>query len=106
MTKVQALLYNVGMSNYAQYTIRKIPKEVDARLKAQAKKRGLSLNKLVLDKLGAIPIKDTKPKVHHDLDWFFGSMPAEEADELWCVIKGAREADKQLAEAELKVGYE
>lgn len=90
------------MSDYTQYTIRKVPKWVDAHLKAQAKKRGLSLNKLLLDKLGALPKQNTKPKIHHDLDWFFGSMPVEEADELWRVIKEAREADKKLVEARLK----
>lgn len=61
------------MSDYKQYTIRKVPNEVDARLKAQAKKRGLSLNKLLLDKLGALPKQGTKPKIYHDLDFLIGT---------------------------------
>lgn len=91
------------MSDYTQYTIRKVPKEVDARLKAQAKNRGLSLNKLLLDKLGALPKRNAKPKIHHDLDFLIGSMSDKEADELWRVVKEAREADKKFVEAEFKV---
>lgn len=92
------------MNDYTQYTIRKVPKEVDDRLKAQAKKRGLSLNKLLLDKLGALPKQDTRPKVHHDLDFLIGSMSDEEADQLWQNVKQARETDKQFVKAEFEAG--
>lgn len=90
------------MNDYTQYTIRKVPKEIDTRLKAQAKKRGLSLNKLLLDKLGALPKQNTKPKIHHDLDFLIGSMSDQEADDLWRVVKEAREIDKKFVEAEFK----
>lgn len=88
------------MSDYTQYTIRKVPKAVDIHLKAQAKKRGLSLNKLLLDKLGALPKADTKPKIHHDLDFLIGSMSDQEANRLWQDVKEAREIDKEFVQAE------
>lgn len=97
---MQAFLYNVGMSDYTQYTIRKVPKEVDARLKAQAKRRGLSLNKLVLDKLGGLPKLDTKPKVHHDLDFLIGSMSKAETEKLSRDIDGARQLARRQAQEE------
>lgn len=38
------------MSHSIQYTIRNVPPAVDAKLKAQAKQRGISLNTLLLEK--------------------------------------------------------
>ncbi len=88
------------MSDYAQYTIRRVPRHIDLRFKAQAKKLGLSMNSFLLDKIGAQPVKANKPKVYHDLDWFFGSIPAEEADQLWKDIHDARQESKRRVQAE------
>lgn len=88
------------MSDYTQYTIRKVPKEIDARLKAQAKRRGLSLNKLLLDKLGALPEQHTKPKIHHDLDFLIGSMSKAEIEKLSRDIDGARQVARRQAQEE------
>lgn len=84
-----------------QYTIRNVPPAMDAVLKSQAKKRGVSLNKLLLGKIGALPKPIArKPKVYHDLDWFYGSMTVHEADQLWGDISAARQADRRRTQEE------
>jgi hypothetical protein len=82
-----------------------VPAAVDARLKAQAKKKAVSLNMLLLDKLGAIPRQTSrKQEENQDLDWLIGSMSHEEADQVWAAISDARQADKQRVAAEFKSG--
>ncbi len=89
------------MNDSIQYTVRDIPPAIDAQLKAQAKKQGISLNKLLLKKIGALPPqKSKKPKVYHDLDWFFGSMSKEGADELDAIIMEERQAARKRAQEE------
>ena len=88
------------MSNFTQYTIRKVPKDVDAQLKAQARKRGISLNRLLLDKIGDKKVDHNKNNILHDLDWLIGSMPENEADELWQLVHEARQSDRNRIEVE------
>ena len=90
-------------AHQVQYTIRNVPPAVDARLKAQARKRGLSLNSLLLDKLGAKAKVNTTPVIRHDLDFIIGSMPHKDADNLERVIAEARQADKRQAAAEIAI---
>lgn len=92
------------MNTTVQYTIRNVPLAIDAKLKAQAKQRGISLNKLVLGKLGALPQRGHKPKIYHDLDWFFDvtAEQAQEAERVWQTIHEARQLDKKRAQAELE----
>ncbi len=94
---------SLNNSNSVQYTIRNVPPAFDARMKALAKKRGVSLNTLLLDKLGALPKPEAKkPKVYHDLDWMVGSMTVQEVDELEYNINQARQADRRQAEEEFR----
>lgn len=57
-----------------QYTIRNVPYELDAKLRAKAKREKKSLNNLLIEQLRqsitkASPSKDR----HHDYDRFVGS---------------------------------
>lgn len=88
------------MSDFIQYTIRNVPPAADAKLRAQAKKQGVSLNKLLLSKIGASKPASAKPKIYHDLDWFIGSASPKEANELNNVIMEARRIDRDRAQAE------
>lgn len=88
------------MNRPVQYTIRNIPSSVDATLKAQAKKQGISLNRLVLDKLGASPKTTAKPKTYHDLDWFIGSGIPAELEQIQRDIQAARLQARKLAQTE------
>jgi|SRR5579884_320053 len=88
--------------NNIQYTIRNIPPAVDARLKAQAKRQGISLNKLVLSKLGAAQTRKSKgsPKVYKDLSWMWKALPLNETRLVEKAVKEARQADKARAYAQ------
>lgn len=59
------------MSN-VQYTIRRIPKSLDALLRRKARESGLSLNRTVLDYIKKAAEADNKPP-KNDLSWFIGS---------------------------------
>lgn len=88
-----------------QYTIRGITPAADARLKAQAKKRGISLNQLVLSKLDVLETKTANPKIYHDLDWFFEDMTPErlaDAEELNRIIWEERRKAKARAQSEFE----
>lgn len=89
------------MSSSIQYTIRNIPPSVDSKLKAQAKKQGISLNKLVLAKLGAPQLKPSqgRTKIYKDLNWMRKIMPLDEARAIDQAIEQARQADKAQAYA-------
>jgi len=81
-----------------QYTIRNIPPAIDAKLRAQASSQGISLNKLLLKKLGAHDSRvGGRTKTYHDLDWMIGSIPLEETRLIDAAIKESREADKRRA---------
>ncbi len=87
------------MNNPVQYTIRNVPLAFDVRMKAEAKKLGVSMNTLLLDKLGALPKPPPKkPNEYHDMDWFFGSMTVQEADEFDRNIREMKAADRRAAE--------
>ncbi len=59
-----------------QYTIRNIPKPVDAALRRKAKAEGRSLNELVIEAIEQ-QLQAPRPKVFHDLDFLIGSGPLE-----------------------------
>lgn len=58
-----------------QYTVRGVPPELDKQLRREAHETGKSLNAVVIDALeqAKLPAR----RVHHDLDWFIGSAPAD-----------------------------
>jgi hypothetical protein len=63
--------YNVGM-NTTQYTIRSVPKNLDAFLRRQARLRGKSLNQTILDYIQ----QATKLDMQEDgdnFDWLIGA---------------------------------
>lgn len=53
-----------------QYTIRGVGDQLDAELRAEARRRSTSLNAVALDRLRGAGDREV---VHHDLDWFFGA---------------------------------
>lgn len=56
-----------------QYTIRAIPKPLDAALRRQAKDSGKSLNEVVIETLQKGAGVQADDVVFTDLDWFVGS---------------------------------
>ena len=94
------------MKDQVQYTIRNIPLTVDAKLKAQAKRQGVSLNKLLLKKIGAVSDKESKQRVHKDLRWMWKIMPLEESRQVDEAVRQSREADKKRAYAEYQAEKE
>lgn len=59
-----------------QYTIRSIPDHVDRALRQRAKREHKSLNHVLLEVLEQA-VEPEEPKVHHDLDFMFGSWVDE-----------------------------
>ncbi len=57
-----------------QYTVRDVPKSLDRALRARAKARGKSLNRITLEILHeALGVDSALKMVHTDLDWFLGT---------------------------------
>ncbi len=79
------------MSNI-QYTIRDVPKQVDAYLRRQARMRGHSLNSTVLDYIEK-SVKRDSVKQDDDFLWLIGSDTID--DSSLEAIKKAKEYDKQ-----------
>lgn len=63
------LAYTVGM----QYTLRKIPRELDRTLRKKAKKEGRSLNDVAIEAMTRGAGIESQPAINHDLDFFFGT---------------------------------
>jgi hypothetical protein len=63
------------------FTLRGLDEETTALLRAEADRQGTSMNSLVLDyvRRGLGVAKPRRPR-YHDLDNFFGSWSAQEAD--------------------------
>ena len=76
-----------------QYTIRRVPAEVDAALRAKARRQRRSLNAVALDALraGACIAEQVR---FHDLDAFFGSWVADPAADK--ALKDQRRIDPDL----------
>ncbi len=68
----------------AAISVRGVDDQLDAALKDEARRRGLSVNRLVLDllrqELGLSPGRDRRPK-RHDLDHLAGSWADAEVAE-------------------------
>jgi len=63
---------------FIQYTIRKVPDEIDLRLRGQASREKCSLNGVVLDALACATGAKDEPVVFHDLDALIGSWVNDE----------------------------
>ena len=71
--------YTVGMNKIhtVQYTIRRVPLEVDRRLRARAARSGTSLNRELLGVLERAAGASSAREPYRDLDAFFGSWTAD-----------------------------
>ncbi len=56
-----------------QYTVRGVPEEVDATLRARARKEGKSLNQIVLEVLREAAAAERTERIHTDLDHLAGT---------------------------------
>jgi len=90
------------MKTTPQYTIRNVPAPVDKYLREQAKKRGRSLNQVIIDELSeraGVTKNGKKQTLLESLDWFIGSGMDQD------VIDALEEEDriqKQIARRELE----
>jgi hypothetical protein len=69
-----------------QYTVRGVPRDLDAELRREARKTGKTLNALVVETLEHAKLPSS-PVIHDDLDWFLGKAPggesAQDAAQAW-----------------------
>jgi hypothetical protein len=78
-----------------QYTIRNIPDSVDRILRQRAEQSSKSFNQVVVEALTA---GSGEPEKKRDLSGIFGSMTAEEADQLDEAIRYQRQVDPKMWE--------
>lgn len=64
-----------------QYTIRKLPREIDKMLRRKAREEHLSLNETVLNMIKRGIGLDEPEVKHHDLDFLIGSWQDDKAAE-------------------------
>jgi hypothetical protein len=82
--------YNAGM----QYTLRKIPREVDRALRQKAKKEGKSLNQVAVEALArGASVEQVRPKFHN-LDFAIGTWV--EDPEFDKIIEEQRQIDPEM----------
>lgn len=83
--------YNVGMHT-TQYTIRSVPKELDAFLRRQARMQGKSLNQIVLDYMQQATKLDLQED-GDDFSWLIGANTLD--DDSRRAITELKETDKR-----------
>jgi hypothetical protein len=79
-------------------TLRNIPLKVQKVIRDRARRERISVDRAVIELLEervAVPQRG-KDGLYHDLDHLFGTMSAEEADELTRFVQETREANKQF----------
>lgn len=64
-------------ADVVQYTVRFVPRDVDQSLRLRAKKRGESLNDVLLNALRESAGGAAIAGLHHDLDHLAGSMTSD-----------------------------
>ena len=81
-----------------QLTVRGVPPELDKRLRAEARRRGLSLNRTVIRLLAEATGQADKPRDLPNLDFeeFFGTWTAEEAAEFDARLREMRQVDEEM----------
>ena len=62
-----------------QYTIRNVPKRLDAVVRKRAKAQRKSLNQVVIDALAVGAGVATPPMIQYDLDWAIGTWVEDAA---------------------------
>jgi hypothetical protein len=79
-------------------TLRNIPPKVQKGIRERTRQKRISANRAVIELLQErleVPQRG-KDGLYHDLDHLFGTMSAEEADELTRFVQETREANKQF----------
>jgi len=80
-------------------SIRGLDQETARRLKAEAQRRGLSVNAFLLrvirEQVGLRPEGPRRPR-HHDLDYLAGTWSQEEAAELLANVSDFERVDEEL----------
>lgn len=85
--------YNTCMSkSVTQYTVRRIPVELDRRLKSMARQKGLSLNSFIVECLAKEASLALERPTYHDLDHLFGKW--REDAEFDAIVRGQRRIDE------------
>jgi hypothetical protein len=64
--------------NGIQYTIRGVPRDLDRRLREEARASGRSINRIVIETLEQVKMPGSPP--YDDLDWFVGSGAPDEQE--------------------------
>jgi len=80
-------------------TLRNLPPELGLFIRKQAKKKGLSLNKTVIDLLQQVTQKNERTKrriIHDDLDALAGSWSKQEAKNFEKTLCAQRAIDTEL----------
>jgi len=77
-----------------QYTLRKIPRDLDQALRRRAKKEGRSLNDVALEALAMGAGVNGHSAANHDLDFAIGSWVAD--SEFEKAVKDQRQIDPEL----------
>lgn len=77
-----------------QFTIRRVPAEVDRALRSRAKKEGKSINKILLESLSLAAGQVSTPLLFHDLDELAGTWT--EDPEFDRAIEDQRKVDPEL----------
>jgi len=90
-----------GMANL---TLRGCDEELAHALKATSRRRGVSVNRLILETLRETILGEGKPKRRHDdLDRLAGTWTEEEAETFERAVAGFEELDNSLWAAESAV---
>ena len=82
-----------------QLTVRGVDPQLEFRLKQEAQRRGLSMNRTVLAMLRqtlGLAHAEGKPREYHDLDHLAGKWSKEEADAFDKTLKEIRRIDPEI----------
>ena len=83
-----------------QLTVRGVDAKLHNALKETAQKRGVSVNRVVLDALrkaaGVEPAGGQSQQQYHDLDYLAGTWTAAEYDEFMAALTDHRSIDDEL----------
>lgn len=80
--------------NATQYTIRRIPRELDRRLKKLARERGVSLNSFIVECLARQADLAPDKQTYHDLDHLAGTWVHD--DEMDAALEDQRRIDEDM----------
>jgi hypothetical protein len=85
-----------------QITVRGIPADIEQAIRQESQASQLSLNKTIINMLkraveAAEQKRPQKRRLNHNFDKYFGTMTAEEADELNRYIMEQREIDMEMS---------